>query len=76
MNEVIIRAPLMPSKMSRIFSRSRQQYRNGELAPRSRAIEPTNIRCEAMRVSSASRTRRAVARGGISHPTSFSTDRA
>ena len=39
MNDVIIRAPLMRSKKSRIFSRSRKQYRNGELAPRSSAID-------------------------------------
>ena len=76
MNEVIMRAPLMPSKKSRIFSRSRQQYRKGELAPRSSAIEPMNIRCDARRVSSASRTRRTVARAGISQPISVSTDRA
>ena len=76
MNDVIMRTPLMRSKKSRIFSRSRQQYRNGELAPRSSAIEPMNIRCEAMRVSSASSTRRTVARSGISQPSSFSTDSA
>ena len=76
MNEVIMRTPLIRSKKSRIFSRSRQQYRNGELAPRSRAIDPTNIRCEAMRVSSARMTRRTVARSGISQATSFSIDSA
>src|SRR5438477_315987 len=75
MNEVIMRAPLSRSKKSRIFSRSRQQYRNGELAPRSSAIEPINIRCEATRVISASSTRRTVARSGIPQPSNLSTER-
>ncbi len=49
---------------SRILSRSRKQYQNIEIAPRSSAVVPRPTRCELIRFSSMCRTRRYWARRG------------
>ncbi len=76
MKLVIRRAPLIISKRSSSTSRSRKQYKNALIAPRSSACVPSQTRWLLMRVNSASSTRMTVARSGISTPSSFSTARA
>ena len=73
MYEVCIRKPEISSFMSRIVSRSRKQYMSIVEAPSSIPLVPSQTRCEASRVSSDMITRRALARGGTSTPSSFST---
>src|SRR3990170_4293800 len=46
------------SNRSRIVSRSRKQYQNIEIAPRSSALVPSHTRWDMMRVSSMCSTRR------------------
>ena len=68
-----MRDPVTISKRSRIWSRSRKQYQNIEIAPSSSAAVPRNTRCEWIRFSSASSVRIQVAFGGTSISSSFST---
>ena len=75
MNEWFMRSPVTASKMSRISSRSRNPYSIKDTAPSSIPPVATHTRCEAIRFSSQSRTRRTCARGGASIPRSRSTDR-
>ena len=76
MKLVIILTPEIHSRMSRIWSRSRQVYMKRVVAPRSRAWVPSQITWLAIRESSAMITRRYCPRGGISRSRSFSTVRA
>ena len=69
---VVRRAPQKISKMSRISSRSRKQYRDIESAPMSSACVPSQTRCEAIRASSDMITRQYCARSGASTSQSFS----
>jgi hypothetical protein len=61
------------SKRSRIVSRSRKQYQNIEIAPRSSALVPSHTRWLMIRLSSRWMTRRYCARLGTSTPSSVST---
>ncbi len=67
-----MRWPLEYSKRSRIVSRSRKQYQNIEIAPRSSALVPSHTRWLMIRLSSRCRTRRYCARLGISQSSSVS----
>ena len=68
-----MRCPEDISNRSRIVSRSRKQYQNIDIAPRSSALVPSQTRCDMMRLSSRCSTRRYWARGGTSIPSSVST---
>ncbi len=68
-----MRWPVDISKMSRMCSRSRKQYQNIEIAPRSSALVPSHTRWLMIRLSSMWITRRYCARWGISSPISVST---
>ncbi len=59
-----IRSPVISSKMSSTFSRSRMPYRKTVVAPTSRPNVPTAVRCEAIRLSSIISTRITLARSG------------
>ena len=61
-----MRAPEDISNRSRICSRSRKQYQNIEIAPRSSAVVPSQTRWDMIRLSSMWITRRYCARGGTS----------
>ena len=61
------------SNRSRIVSRSRKQYQNIEIAPRSSALVPSHTMWDMMRLSSMWRTRRYWARCGTSSSSSVST---
>ena len=67
-----IRTPPTISNRSRIRSRSRNVYQNGEIAPSSSAEVPSQTRCECTRLSSQSSIRIQTAFGGTSMPSSFS----
>ena len=68
-----MRWPVDISKRSRICSRSRKQYQNMEIAPRSRALVPSHTMWLMIRLSSMWITRRYWARLGTSSPISVST---
>ena len=68
-----MRWPEENSKRSRIVSRSRKQYQNIEIAPRSSALVPSQTRWDMIRLSSRWITRRYWARAGTSHSSSVST---
>ena len=68
-----IRWPEDISNRSRIVSRSRKQYQNIEIAPRSSALVPSHTRWDMIRLSSRWITRRYCARGGTSRSSSVST---
>ena len=61
------------SNRSRIFSRSRKQYQNIDMAPRSSALVPSHTRWDMIRFSSMWMTRRYCARLGTSTSSSVST---
>ena len=61
------------SNRSRIFSRSRKQYQNIDIAPRSSALVPSQTRWDMIRLSSRWITRRYWARLGTSTSSSVST---
>ena len=67
-----MRWPLDCSKRSRISSRSRKQYQNIDIAPRSSALVPSHTRWLMIRLSSMWMTRRYCARGGTSTSSSVS----
>ena len=67
-----MRWPVEYSKRSRISSRSRKQYQNIDIAPRSRALVPSQTRWLMIRLSSMWMTRRYWARGGTSTSSSVS----
>ena len=59
-----MRWPAKRSKIFRISSRSRKQYRKTDIAPRSMACVPSQTKCEEMRCSSTIITRMYCARFG------------
>ena len=61
------------SNRSRICSRSRKQYQNIDIAPRSSALVPSHTMWDMIRLSSRWITRRYCARGGTSMSSSVST---
>ena len=61
------------SNRSRIVSRSRKQYQNIEIAPRSSALVPSHTMWDMIRLSSMCSTRRYWPRGGTSSSSSVST---
>ena len=61
------------SNRSRIVSRSRKQYQNIEIAPRSSALVPSHTMWDMMRLSSMCSTRRYWPRLGTSSSSSVST---
>ena len=61
------------SNRSRICSRSRKQYQNIDIAPRSSALVPSHTMWDMIRLSSRWITRRYCARGGTSRSSSVST---
>src|ERR1700692_795348 len=67
-----MRCPEDISNRSRIVSRSRKQYQNIEIAPRSSALVPSHTRWLMIRLSSRCSTRRYWARLGTSRPSSVS----
>ena len=68
-----MRWPVDISNRSRIVSRSRKQYQNIEIAPRSSALVPSQTRWDMIRLSSMCSTRSHWARGGTSRSSSVST---
>ncbi len=72
---VCMRYPVTSSNRSRIWSRSRKQYQNIEIAPSSRPEVPSQTRWEWIRFSSASSIRIHVAFSGTSIWSSCSTAR-
>ena len=74
---MFIRRPVTISKISRMYSRSRNPYSIIEIAPSSRPVVPSQTRCEEIRLSSIISTRITVARSVIWSvmPSSFSTAR-
>src|ERR687893_650389 len=68
-----MRWPVDISNRSRTVSRSRKQYQNIEIAPRSSALVPSHTRWDMMRLSSMWITRRYCPRGGTSRSSSVST---
>ena len=67
-----MRYPVTSSNRSRIWSRSRKQYQNIEIAPSSSPEVPSQTRCEWMRLSSFRSVRIHTAFGGTSRSSSFS----
>ncbi len=72
-----IRRPVIISKMSRMYSRSRKPYSIIEIAPSSMPVVASQTRCEEIRLSSIISTRMVFARSVIWSvmPSSFSTAR-
>ena len=68
-----MRVPATISNRSRIWSRSRKQYQNIEIAPSSSAAVASQTRCEWIRFSSARHIRIQVAFSGTGRSSSFST---
>jgi len=62
---MFIRSPLASSKMSRMYSRSRNPYNIMLMAPSSMPVVANHTRCDAIRFSSIISTRMVVARSGI-----------
>ena len=73
MYDVCIRKPEISSNMSAIVSRSRNVYMSIDMAPSSSPLVPIHTRWEVRRDSSDMITRRTLARGGTSTPSSRST---
>ena len=70
-----IRSPVIISKISRMYSRSRKPYNIMLMAPSSMPVVAIQTRCEEIRLSSIISTRMVFVRSGISSvmPSSFST---